>query len=129
VSAVDLLDRYILYAGQSPRVFESHTSIYKFDRGWQRLAIFEGMSGVTALELDMGALFQPDRRNVIYAGLAGTPGKLMRSTDGGKSWRKPNEALSFSNIHAIAADPYHEGMVFPAPWGGGLFVSADFGAT
>jgi photosystem II stability/assembly factor-like uncharacterized protein len=122
----------ILYAGQSPRIFENEASIYKYDKnstgndvtfGWSKLATFDGMKGVTALEI------HPQDHNIIYAGLTGTPAKLMISTDAGTSWNELNTALTFSTIHAIAVDPNDEDRVFAAPWGGGLFYSENAGES
>lgn len=86
-------DGNIFYAGQSPRIFENHASIFKYDAnkgedfGWSELVRFDGMKGVTALEI------HPDNSNILYAGLTGTPGKLVISTDGGERWFEIMEGL------------------------------------
>lgn len=120
-------DRMI--AAQSPRIFEEFASIHLYDRsepadqGWREAQRFPGATGITALD------YLPGDPGVVYAGVTGRPGGLYRSTDGGASWSPFAERLTFSTIHAIAADPGDERVVYAAPWGGGLFRSDDAGAS
>ncbi len=116
----------ILFASNSPKFFENHSSIYKFtndnniDANWS-LVFKEESTGITALEFDIN--------NRIYAGITGNNSKIIYSDNLGKTWKNLNPFLTFSNIHKISVDHSNEKIIYAAPWGGGLFRSINSGQT
>ncbi len=122
-------DGNIFYAGQSPRIFENHASIFKYDAnkgedfGWSELVRFDGMKGVTALEIHQ------DNSNILYAGLTGTPGKLVISTDGGERWFEIMEGLDKqSEFYVLLIHPYRHDTLFLST-NRGVYMSKNAGAT
>ncbi|MDR3627830.1 MAG: hypothetical protein P4L45_13395, partial [Ignavibacteriaceae bacterium] len=78
---------------------------------------------ITAIGLD------PTNENVIYAGSRynfsyGTPGRLFKSTDGGKTWDTliVNYGALFMEI---IVDPKNTAVIYAAPWG--VIKSSDGG--
>lgn len=63
----------------------------------------------------------------LYVGQTGAPGRLYTSADGGDSWSPLNDALTFSSIHAFAADPSDPDVVYAGVWGGGTWKTEDGG--
>jgi photosystem II stability/assembly factor-like uncharacterized protein len=108
----------VLYAG--------HEDLYKSVDGgatWSRIA--KAPERLEALAVDAG-----DPR-ALYAG---TWTGFFRSLDGGVSWTLSNEGLRTSiadcrPIRKLAADPRRPGTVWAGTVLGGLFRSADQGAT
>ena len=64
----------------------------------------------------------PRREGVVFAG---TTGGLLRSPDGGHSWRN----VSPDSVKSIAFDPWVPGRIFFASTTAGLLVSTDGGLT
>lgn len=93
----------------------------------------------------------PQRPNIVYAGLESMlietattsttiQGGLFRSSDGGTSWTRIDQALPQLNVWDIEVDPGHPSLVYTAVSGGydhtlgvtfpgGVFRSTDSGAT
>jgi len=57
------------------------------------------------------------------------PGRLYTSADGGDSWSPLDDALTFSTIHAFAADPANPDVAYAGAWGGGTWKTTDGGAS
>jgi uncharacterized repeat protein (TIGR01451 family) len=79
-------------------------------------------SDVTALEVD------PNSPSTIYAGTEGSG--LLKTTDGGGSWRRVAEALiGVGRVFAITVDPSSSAVVYAAAVGAGVVKSTDAGET
>jgi len=102
------------------RVFASACSgVYGSSNGaelWAKLDLPKGAFRTYLVAID------PKHDEVIFAG---TTQGLMRSPDGGRTWRN----VSSESIKSIAFDPYVPGRVFFASTTAGLMVSTDGGVT
>jgi photosystem II stability/assembly factor-like uncharacterized protein len=107
-------------AQRPDRIFASACSgVYASSNGaaiWKRLETPKG-----AFRTHFVAL-APKDDNTIFAG---TTEGLLKSADGGRSWRK----VSAESVKAIAFDPWVAGRIFFASPTGGLLVSTDGGNT
>ena len=129
---IDPNDSNILYATYSPKIFESHSSVWRYSKyqegnfGWTELLNVENSRGITSIALDK---LNP---NNMYAGVIGKESTIYVSRDGGSNWSNLNKDFFFSTIHSqnqLAIDPTDEDIVYAAPWGAGLFKTVDSGAT
>jgi len=127
---VDPLDSDVLYATCSPKIFENHSSIWRYSRdqednfGWSEIFRINDSRGITSLAFDVS---NPDR---IYAGVVGREGTIYASYDGGRTWRRLNDQLTFTTIwgHSqLQIDPLDEDIVYAGTWGGGTYRTADGG--
>jgi photosystem II stability/assembly factor-like uncharacterized protein len=120
-------DASVLYATYSPKLFESHSSVWKYSEsansGWAEILRIEESAGTTALEID-----KTQTQN-MYAGAVGERGEIYHSADKGETWNRLNDDFTFVTIHEMAIDPTDEDTVYAAPWGGGLYLSEDSGAS
>ena len=88
----------------------------------------DGAAHWTRLETPKGAFrthfvaLDPRRDNIVFAG---TTEGLLRSENGGKTWR----VSSTQSVRAVSFDPLTEGRVFFAASSGGVMVSNDEGIT
>lgn len=79
-------------------------------------------SDVTALRVD------PNNASTIYAGTEGSG--LLKTSDGGGSWRRLAEAqIGASRVVAITVDPSSSSVVYVVAGGPGIFKSTDGGET
>jgi len=129
---IDPEDSNIIYATYSPKIFENHSSIWRYSRyqeenfGWSEILRIEDSKGITSIEFD------DSNPNNIYAGVIGEEGKIYVSNDKGEAWDRLNEDFFFSTIHSqnqLVIDPIEEDTVYAAPWGAGLFKTQDGGGT
>ena len=129
---LDPEDSNILYATYSPKIFENHSSIWRYSRnqkenfGWSEILRVEDSTGITSINFD-----NVDPHNV-YAGVVGENAGIYFSGDKGITWDNLNEDFIFSTIHSqnqIAVNPLDDTEVYAAPWGAGLFKTADNGGT
>lgn len=126
---IDPDDPDVLYATYSPKIFETHASLMKYDAaasensGWSEILKVSNATGMTSVAVD------PSDSRVIYAGLTGQKGLIYRTADGGTSWTTLNDTFTFATIHAMAIDPDDGSTAYAAPWGGGLFRTVDGGVT
>lgn len=58
-----------------------------------------------------GFAFDPRNSRVVYVLLGGSPGRLVKTTDGGAHWRVTGGGWSGGN-EALAADPRHPGTLY-----------------
>jgi photosystem II stability/assembly factor-like uncharacterized protein len=66
----------------------------------------------------------------LYAGTRGFyPGKLYKSTDGGKYWFVPSDTLSLSGVSAIGIDPFDSQVIMVGTGSGRIWRSSDGGST
>jgi photosystem II stability/assembly factor-like uncharacterized protein len=65
----------------------------------------------------------------FYVGQTGTPGRLYASANAGSSWSPLNDDLTFTTIHAFAADPTDPDVAYAGAWGGGTWKTTNGGAT
>lgn len=126
---LDPQDHDVLYASYSPKIFEKSAGIWRYtktqteDNGWTQLLKVDDAAGITSIAVD------PQSPQNLYAGVVGTKGRIVASSDRGKSWTTLNSDFTFATIHEIAVDPADEKTVYAAPWGGGLFRSTDGGQS
>lgn len=74
----------------------------------------------------------PKNPNLLYVGTTDHPYHddcvaegVLKSTDGGKTWRKVNEGLSHWNISALAINPHNPSILFAGTGGNGAFIGRD----
>ncbi len=129
---IDPENSNIFYATYSPKIFENHSSIWKYSKyqeensGWSEILRVENSKGITSIRFD------ESNPNKIYAGVVGEEGKIYFSNDKGETWGRLNEDFFFSTIHSqnqLAIDPTDEDIIYAAPWGAGLFKTVDSGET
>ena len=126
---LDPEDSRVLYASYSPKLFETHASIFRYDGStdeagiWETVLKVEDAAGISSMVID------PRNRDKLYAGVIGKNGGILTSNDRGESWEPLCEDLTFSTIHEMAIDPTNDSVVYVAPWGGGLFKTVDAGTT
>ncbi len=127
---IDPDDSNILYAAYSPKVFETHSSIWRYSRyqeensGWAELLRVEDSRGITSLEFD------PANSNRLYAGVVGEEGTIYVSNDKGETWGILNKDLTFTTIwgHSqLQIDPRDKNTVYAGTWGGGTYKTTDGG--
>jgi photosystem II stability/assembly factor-like uncharacterized protein len=122
---IDPDDPTILYTTYSPKIFEGHSSVWRYDSnvteasGWTELLRVPGSAGITSIA------FAVDDPDTMYAGVTGARGTIYVSHDRGEAWEVLSDDLTFSTIHQMAIDPTDEDTVYAAPWGGGLWRSTD----
>jgi len=121
-------DSNFLYATYSPKIFENHSSIWRYSKhqaennGWSEILRVENSTGITSITFD-----KVDTNNV-YAGVVGENAGVYFSSDKGITWNNLNGNFLFSTIHSqnqIAVNPLDDTEVYAAPWGAGLFKTAD----
>jgi photosystem II stability/assembly factor-like uncharacterized protein len=127
---IDPEDSGILYATYSPKIFENHSSIWRYSKyqqenlGWTEIFRLNNSRGITSLEIDESS------PNTMYAGTIGEDGTIWVSNDRGNSWSKLNEDLSFTTIwgHSqLQIDPRDRNTVYAGTWGGGTFKTTNGG--
>ncbi len=127
---LDPEDSSIIYATYSPKIFESHSSIWRYSKnqsensGWSELFRFENSAGITSIRFD------PNDPNRLYAGVIGEEGTIYVSNDKGKTWDKLNDELTFTTImrHSqLQVDPNNKNIIYAGTWGGGTYKSIDGG--
>lgn len=123
-------DSNVLYATYSPKVFESYSSVWRFNRnqtenyGWTEILRLENTKGITSLEFDKS---NPKR---MYVGVIGEGGTIYVSNDKGNTWSKLNENLTFTTIWGqsqLQIDPSDKNTVYAGTWGGGTYKTGDGG--
>jgi len=125
---LDPKNNKILYASYSPKFFENHASVFRYDGStngdavWEEILKVENSTGISSITIDQK---NPDR---IYTGVLGERGRILTSNDRGNHWEPLSEDLTFSTIHEMAIDP-NDLVAYAAPWGGGLFKTTDGGMT
>ena len=93
---IDPEDSNILYATYSPKIFENHSSIWRYSKyqeenfGWSEILRIDNSTGVASIEFDAS------NPNTIYAGVTGEEGTLYVSYDKGETWNKLNEDFLIS---------------------------------
>ncbi|MCW4041915.1 MAG: hypothetical protein NWE83_14335, partial [Candidatus Bathyarchaeota archaeon] len=129
---LDPEDSNILYATYSPKIFENYSSVWRYSKyqtenfGWSEILRVENSTGITSITFDQ---LNPIE---IYAGVVGRSAGIYFSNDKGITWDNLNEKFLFSTIHSqnqIAVNPLNDEEVYAAPWGAGLFKTADNGDT
>jgi photosystem II stability/assembly factor-like uncharacterized protein len=119
-------DSDIFYSTNSPKKWQTSAGVWRYRHSTNELSellTVEGAAGATSLVVD-----QNNAEN-IYAGVVGKKGLIYRSGDAGSTWDTINGALTFSTIHALAADPADAKVAYAAPWGGGLYKTDDGGSS
>lgn len=126
---LDPEDNRILYASYSPKVFETEACVFRYDGAadeaspWEKILAVENAAGISSIAID------PWNRDRLYVGVIGRHGGILTSGDRGEHWEPLCEDLTFSTIHEMAVDPTDDSVAYAAPWGGGLFKTADGGTT
>lgn len=128
--ALDPEDSNILYATYSPKIFENHSSVWRYSPyqgenfGWTEILRVNNSRGITALAFDRT---NPNR---IFVGVIGKGGTIYVSNDKGRTWQKLNEHLTFTTIwgHSqLQIDPSDKNIVYAGTWGGGTYKTLNGG--
>lgn len=132
--AIDPLRSSRIYAGGSGGLYRSTDGGHR----WRAAATTLVKSGVVAIAVD------PRVSDIVYAitgnGWLGVKSwRLVKSTDGGKSWRAPKPGLSGRIVFSMAVDPWDSRTLYAGTWpafypdkgpvGGGVFKSTNGGRT
>jgi photosystem II stability/assembly factor-like uncharacterized protein len=129
---IDPDNSQIIYATNSPKKFEDHSSIWRYDPaesdgfGWSEILRVDDSPGITSLRFD------PSDPNTMYAGVTGETGTVWVSRDRGATWNELNPALTFTTIQGhsqLTVHPENEDTVYVGTWGAGSFRSTDAGQT
>ncbi len=129
---IDPDDSNILYATYSPKIFENHSSIWRYSKyqaensGWTELLKVEDSKGITWLEFD------PSDSNKLYAGVIGEKGAIYVSSDRGKSWSVLNEHFIMCTVWGqsqLVIDPDDPSVAYAATWLGGTWKTVNAAET
>jgi len=129
---IDPEDSNILYASYSPKIFENHSSIWRYSPnqtekdGWSELFRVENTRGITSLSFD------PSNPNRIYAGVIGKRGAIYVSNDRGATWNILNEHFIMNTIWGqpqLIVDPNNPSTAYAATWLAGTWKTTDAGET
>jgi photosystem II stability/assembly factor-like uncharacterized protein len=118
--AVDPSDHLTVYAGAASLGGGSPGAVFKTTDGGASWTNLTDASGVLSLVID------PMRPSVVYAGTNG--GGVVKSPDGGLTWKVVNAGLSNLNISSMAIDPVHTRALY-AGSNGGVDRTISGGAT
>jgi len=115
--AIDPLTPTTLYAGTLGGVFKSSTGAGSWSRS---------LSGVAVASLAI----DPQTPGTVYAGLSsGFGARVLKTVNGGGSWREASSGLQGGFIRSLAIDPTSPSTLYAAAWGEGVFKSTDGAAT
>jgi photosystem II stability/assembly factor-like uncharacterized protein len=129
---IDPEDSDILYAAYSPKIFENHSSIWRYlpnqteQNGWSELFRIENTSGITSIRFD------PSNSNRIYAGVIGIRGAIYVSNDRGMTWNILNEHFIMNTVWGqsqLIVDPNNPSIAYAATWLAGTWKTTDAGET
>ncbi|MDX2344430.1 MAG: hypothetical protein QNL12_12250 [Acidimicrobiia bacterium] len=120
-----------VFASYSPKKFEDFGAVWRYrggpdgdPEGWEEVLRIPGASGVTDLIVGPGDPY------TVYAGVTGQDPGLWASSDAGDTWNSVHtDGFDFVTVHAVAIDPGDPDVVYAAPWGDGLYRSADGGES
>jgi hypothetical protein len=116
-----------LYAGTSAGVFQSTDEGATWSQGSGMLS----GSGVLRYYYAIAALaVDPANPRTVYAGDSGmmTEGRVLKSTDGGATWRSSGSGISGDDVDGLAVDPDTPSTVYAAVEDS-LYVSAGAGLS
>jgi hypothetical protein len=113
------------YAGTSAGVFQSTDGGAEWSQGSGMLSgsgILRYYYAVAALAVD------PANPQTVYAGDSGmmTEGRVLKSTDGGATWRSSGSGISGDDVDGLAVDPGRPSTIY-AVVEDSLYVSVDAG--
>ncbi len=129
---IDPDDPTIVYATNSPKKFETHASVWRYDPaqaeafGWSEILRVDGAAGITSLAFDASDT------ETIYAGVTGDDGTVWVSRDRGDSWAVLNTDLTFTTVQGqsqLLVDPDDADKLLVGTWGAGSFRTTDGGTT
>ena len=120
-----------VFASDSPKKFEDHASVWRYrgppegdPTGWTEVLRIPGATGITDIAIGPGSPY------AVYAGVTGDDPGVWVSGDGGDNWESvSDDGFSFVTVHAVAIDPRDPDITYAAPWGDGLYRSANSGQT
>lgn len=125
-------DNDIIYASYSPKIFENHSSIWKYSPyhtagfGWSEILRIEDSGGITSL------IFDKLNTNNIYAGVIGDRGAIYASNDRGVTWDVLNENFIMCTVWGqpqLIIHPNDPSTAYAATWLGGTWKTTDAGET
>jgi photosystem II stability/assembly factor-like uncharacterized protein len=110
----------VIFAGAKTGNYEKGGILKTTDRGehWKRMT---DDPGITALAID------PSAQDVIYA--ASSKNGVLKSVDGGVSWRATNSGLTNRTVRTLVIHPTDSKIVYVGTWEGGVFRSENGGET
>ncbi|HEY94274.1 MAG TPA: hypothetical protein G4O15_05000 [Dehalococcoidia bacterium] len=129
---IDPDDSSVLYATYSPKIFEDHSSIWRYSRhqaensGWTELLRVDNSKGIAWLEFD------PSNSNRLYAGVIGDKGAIYISEDKGRSWAVLNDHFIMCTVWGqsqLEIDPNDSSVAYAATWLGGTWKTENAGET
>jgi photosystem II stability/assembly factor-like uncharacterized protein/predicted TIM-barrel fold metal-dependent hydrolase len=129
---IDPEDSNALYAAYSPKIFENHSSIWKYSKnqkenfGWSEIFRVENSAGITSLKFD------PNNPNKLYAGMIGEEGEIYVTNDKGKTWDKLNDHFTMLTVWGqpqLIVDPNNSSVAYAGTWLAGTWKTTDAGKT
>jgi photosystem II stability/assembly factor-like uncharacterized protein len=121
--AVDPRSPNTVYAGVNTRWeggLTYYRTVYKTTNGGQTWRALDLRGQPVAIS--------PTGPPTVYADAGRLGGKLLRSTDGGRSWQPADRGLPSAHLWALAFDPTAPATVYAAMARRGIFKSSDSGA-
>lgn len=128
-SIYDITTLYVatreFYDHATRRVY--HGGIFKSNDGgwaWQRILDYHFVTDIVV---------HPHNPNIIYAATTDHPYHdnciaegVLKSDDGGRTWRKINLGLSHLNINCLAIDPHDLTTLYAGTGGNSAFIGKDY---
>ncbi len=116
----DVRQAILLIHGEGQRMYVvAWNGSFRSDDGGGTWRSLEGPGGIYR-----AAALNPSNPVVVYAG--STHEGVLKTTDGGYSWRQVNNGLTNPSINELAVDPANPQTIYAAT-DGGAFVSIDGG--
>jgi len=92
-------------------------------RAWQRLLDFRFVQAVAVSPADSRVIYAGTNDHPYHDGYV--PEGVLKSTDGGATWRHENAGLSHRSIHSLSVSPHDPSRLYLATGGNGVFVGKD----
>lgn len=96
-------------------------------RQWRRILDFPFVSAVAVSPADRRTLFVTTTDHPYHDDYPALG--LLKSTDGGKTWRRENTGLSHHNLSCMSISPHNPATLYVGSGGNSVFIGTDRGAS